>query len=211
MPRAIKFVGGYGQGFDRDVEEVFNFKPIPGFSDRYLVRVNNTYDNKGLIRAVSIGLLMKKSYSALRLVRKNATRHIRCYLDIFDMIHQLDEKKMTFDFDDLELIQEVFDNRYGNKYNILVFDASSQVDFKHPYSCRIEPVFEGNPLGKYPFAILRYQLDGRTEYCCMSDIGKAFNVRNYCVKCRMPVYNLKEHGCNLVVENNFLRILNEPF
>ena len=178
-------------------ENVFKFKPIPGFSDQYLVRVNNSLDNLGLLRA--IGIMINRSKSSpcsYTYARSNPKRHIYIGKEMLEWVETLDQTKDQYNEEILPTVQEFLNNCFGiEKYNIILFDGNETPTYKlhRSWNREIFPIFEGNPKGKYLISILRYEMDGKFEFCGIPNIGRAFSSGVYCVKCKHTFRNLKNH------------------
>lgn len=178
--------------------DFFNFPLIPGFSNKYLYRVNNEVDGYGLVRAIEIGRVRHKenSRTSFNLALQTESRH-RSIGQEFKAVHPRFYDKEVFQLTDLADIQEEYNRFYGPKYNILVFDSTSLPNFfkKKTTEHELQPIFEGNPTAPCRILILKYELNGFTEYCGIRNVGLAFGVGDYCFNCKKTGRIDKHHVC----------------
>ena len=151
-----------------EAKKIFDFEPIPGFCDKYLVRVNNSIDNCGIFRAFSImeAKTHKSSKCSFNFARFNHVRHKRIGKEVFERFDDL-ERKQTYGLEDLNIIQNNLNKNCGDKYNILVFDGTKLCEYKTRrfFDGKLLPIYEGNPKAKILIPLLQYRIQGKLEYC----------------------------------------------
>ena len=181
-------------------EKIFDFKPIPGFVEHFLVRVNNKFDNLGLLRAIGIMINRHKaSTCSYAYARYNPKRHIYIGREMLDWIETLDRNNAEFTEEILPTVQAFLNERFGpEKYNVILFDGTEHFKYE-PRQFRtreLRPIYEGNPQGKFLVSLLKYKLDGKIEFCGLNNVGRAFGIGIYCNKCKHTYANLKTHDEN---------------
>lgn len=179
------------------------YDPIPGFNDIHLLRADNTSDNLGIFRAIELSRLKHDPLipNAVQMQAKHwRARHLHMGIEFLISIADIDRHKHSYGIEDLDVIQNHFNNVYGfEKYNILVFEIPRIKRSTQTNGCKLDykPLYEGNPGGQIPIPILRYvTVDGKTEFCGIKDVAKAFGKNYYCFKCKSIVNkHPRKHIC----------------
>lgn len=179
------------------------FPDIPGYSNKYLIRVDNT-DGLGLIRAIQLSRLFanRKTHTAFSYAKNDPKRHMKIATDFLVHLPSV-AKSLKATFDDLASIQEAFNVLKPNTFGILVFDPKLNPPVEKSDAYVIEPVFFGNPQAEFQVPVLQYKINGQYEYCGIRNVGRLFGRIRYCVNCKEACQ--KRCSCEL---GHFLELMN---
>lgn len=149
---------------------------IPDIDDSYLIQIDTKNRANPLLAVVEISrqFITKKKKKSV----KESSDSAKPFPAIYFMTNK------AIGFDDLPNLQSALNKSYAYSYGIVVFkNECIPVNSSRKIPCLIKPIYDGNPRANFQVPILQYEKNGRLEYCGIRDVGKAFGVEKYCLKC----------------------------